>query len=157
MATDEKKAANRARVAEYTLVGLAAALWEMVGESSMALAAPIGEQILKLTEKEMGLEIAGETPQAVLTEVARLLADEFGYCKEVRLEEKGDMLTLYAKDCVTSNMPRQLKEAGVDKYYISPGLLLSLAALKRLGVKARGESIPWPEGHGIMVKLQVVP
>jgi hypothetical protein len=83
--------------------------------------------------------------------------DEFGYCKEVNLEVTGSTYTLFAKDCLTSNMPQMLKEAGVDKYFISPGLLMATAALKRLGLKVRGESLPWPEGKGIRVVLEVVP
>lgn len=157
MATEEKKLANRMRVTEYTLVGMAAALWNMLGESCMALVAPIGEELLKVTEKEMGLEIAGETPEAVLTEVGRLFVDEFGYYKETSLEKQGNTFTIYAKDAITKNIPKMLKEAGVDKYFFSPALLISLAVLKRMGLKARGDVVPWPEGNGLKVIVEIMP
>ena len=142
MATEEKKTQNRARINEITLVGLAVAVWEFVGESAVALSSQIGEEILAVLEKEMGVEIAGEKPEDVLTEIGRVFVDELGFAKSAEVQREGNSLLLIANDCLTSDVPRRLKEQGVTKYYISPGLNASLAALKRIGVKARGESLP---------------
>ncbi len=157
MVTEEKKLENRVRITEYSLVGMAAALWNLLGESCMALISPIGEEVLKISEKEMGLKIEGKTAEALLNDVARVFVEELGYCKETKIEINERFITIYAKDAITSNVPRMLKEAGVGKYFFSPGLLTALASLKRLGIKARGDIMPWPEGKGLKLIFEIIP
>ncbi len=140
MATEQKKLENQAQIAEIMLVALAAAIWDFVGESATALGPQIGEEILKVMEKEMGVEIAGEKPEDVLTELGRVFVDELGFAKAVELKREGNCLTLIASGTITGGAVKKLQERGVTKDFVSPGQNVGLAALKRMGIKARGDA-----------------
>ncbi len=140
MATEQKKLENQARIGQMILIALAAAIWDFVGESATALGPQIGEEILNLLEKEMGVEIAGEKPEDVLTELGRVFVDELGFARAVEVKREGKCLTFIASGTITDGVLRELQARGVTKDFISPGLNVGLAALKRMAVKARGNA-----------------
>ncbi len=140
MATEQKKLENQTRIGQMILIALAAAIWDFVGESAAALGNQIGEEILNLLEKEMGVEIAGEKPEDVLTELGRVVVDELGFAKVVEVKREGSCLILGASGTITGGAVRKLQELGVTKDFVSPGLNTGLAALKRIGIKARGDA-----------------
>ncbi len=156
MATEQKKLENQARIAEIMLVALAAAIWDFVGESSAALSGQIGEEILNLLEKEMGVEIASEKPEDVLTEIGRVFVDELGFATAVEVKREGNCLMLIASGTITSGAVRKLQERGVTKDFVSPGLNTGLAALKRMGIKARGETMPSPKPGEMIIKFDLL-
>ncbi len=156
MATEEKKTQNRARINDITLVGLTAAIWEFVGESALSLCNQMGEEILNVLEKEMGVEIAGEKPEDVLTEIGRVFVDELGFAKAIEVKREGNCVLLFATDSLTSDLPKMLKERGVNKYYISPAMNASLAALKRIGVKARADFMPATKPGEMIIKFDLL-
>ena len=136
MATEEQKKANQLRLAGVVLRGTAVGIWDMVGESASTLSPGIGEKILQVMEKEMGLEIGGEKPEEVLTEMARLFVDEFGFCGSISVVPSDRKVTMTVRQCLMANLTGKLIEDGVDPF-ICPYRNAGIAALKRLGAKPR--------------------
>lgn len=135
MATEDKKKENMLRMMGVVITGLVMGIWDMLGESAAALGPKIGEQTLTILEKEMGLEIAGENPEDVMTEVGRINVDEFGFAESVNINSDGSTITAVVKKCMVGNLCEQVKNAGMDNW-LCPHLINGLAVLGRLGKKA---------------------
>ena len=78
MATEEQKKKNLFRMMSMMIAGMAKSLYELFGDTAFATMTEVGKELLEIMENEMGLEIAGETPKDVLTEIGRIFADEYG-------------------------------------------------------------------------------
>ena len=156
MATEEKKKANQLRLANLTLFGLSAGVWDMVGDSAMSFAPKIGGQVLEVMEKEMGLEIAGESPEDVLNEIARIFVDEFGFCSAMDVESTGGTLVLKVHSCLNRHLTDRLINAGVGKPFICPIMNSAQAALKRAGINARCDVEKWVEGKGSILTFELM-
>jgi hypothetical protein len=136
MATEEQKKANQMRLVGLTVRGTALGIWDMIGETASSLGPSIGQQTLEMMEKEMGLEIAGEKPEDVLNEIARLFVDEFSFCSSIDLEAESDVITMKVSDCLMATLTGKLIDDGVDPF-ICPYRNTGAAALKRLGMRVR--------------------
>ncbi|MDY7040967.1 MAG: hypothetical protein SVX38_08900 [Chloroflexota bacterium] len=136
MATEMKKLAAQMQVAGLIIQALTSGIWDMVGEGSFALSSSIGDGLLAGAERGAGLEIAGEKPEDVLTELGRLFVDELGFCQAVNVESDGDAITMTVEKCMIASSCAQFEQAGVGFFYC-PYLCVGLAALKRLGMRAR--------------------
>lgn len=136
MATIEQKKANRLRLTNYILVALGEELWGLLGEAAVGLTAKFGEMILQVMEKEMGLELAGETVGDWGAEIGRLLVDEFDAGKEFHVETTGDSVSIFAEGCMFQQATKSLIEAGVPPF-ICPVRAVCGAALHRMGKKVR--------------------
>lgn len=152
MATEEKKKENRLRLTNLTLLSLAAGAWDTLGESVFALSGSMGEVILDVMEKEMGLEIAGENPQEVIMEIGRIFVDEFGFCSDIDVGGKGaDNLEIKVKNCINVPFTDKLVKAGVEKPFICPIKNACQAALRRMDFKMHGEVEKWVAGKGSII------
>ncbi len=152
MATEESKKANVLRLSQLALSSLAAGVWDTLGDSSFALGGTMGDEVLKLMEKEMGLEIAGENPKDVVNEICRIFVDEFGFAREITAEMDGDQkLIIKVKNCINVPFTDRLLAAGVAKPFICPIMNSCYAALKRMGYKMRQDVTKWPEGAGSII------
>ncbi len=158
MATEEKKKQNMLRLTQLALAALSSSVWDTLGDSSFALANSIGDQILEMFEKEMGLEIAGESPEAVVHEVERIFVDEFGFAREIAVTmlDGGNKIELKVANCVNYAFSQRLLAAGVQKPYICPVMNASVAALRRMGYKVRSDIQPWQEQTGSIIILTKV-
>lgn len=137
MATEEQKKINKLRLTQIVLTGLASGIWDILGEGAMGLTHQIGAGILPVMEKEMGLEIVGETPADVLQEIGRLMVDEFGFAQNVEVIDNGDTLDMKISKCINAGLTGEMKKAGVGKpSFICPYMALSDAALDKMGTKA---------------------
>ena len=157
MATEEKKQQNQLRLTNMALVGITAGVWQTLGDSAFALSGPMGNQILEMMEKEMGLEVAGESPQTVITEIARIFVDEFGFASDIQVETQGDDgLRLKVCECVNRTFTDKLVEAGVEKPFICPIMNACQAALRRMGYKMREDVVKWVEGKGSIITFEAI-
>ena len=136
MATDDKKMENQLRLMGMTMRGVALGIWNVVGETAVSLGAPIGDQTLEVLEKEMGLEIGGEKPEDVLTEIGRLFVDEFGFAERVDVDSSSGSVSMVVKNCKMAALTGKLIDDGVDPF-ICPYRNTGLAALKRMGLHPR--------------------
>ncbi len=141
MATEEQKKVRQVRVFNDIIFGFAKGLYDLFGDSALATVDAIGEDILQDMEHELGLEIQGENPQDLLTEIERLLVDEYGFCKGARLVIEGDEIDMFIEGCMLWKATTQLAEAGVPPYTCVPMMMASAALHKRLGQKAKFVSI----------------
>jgi hypothetical protein len=138
MATEQDKLAHRLRLWALTAMGMGIGVWDMVQESAVSLSPTIGSATLTELEKQLGLEIAGEKPEDILTELGRIFVDEYGYASEAKVERTGNSLRVTL--CNAVGMPEftNVQARGVEKMFFHPYFCTGLAALSRLGLKARG-------------------
>ncbi len=113
MATEQKKQQNRAELANMALLSVAAGVWDVLGRKGVnALSGPMGDEILKVMEREMGLEIAGEDPETVLMEISRIFVDEYGFASDIEVKiEDEKHFHLNVKNCVNRAFTDKLREA----------------------------------------------
>ncbi len=151
MATDEQKKANMYRLAKLTLYGLGAGIWDMLGDGALGLSHVIGAQIVPVLEKEMGLELGGDSLLDIAKEVGRIAVDEFGMAESVEASGDNDQITLKVKNCVLRGLTNDLMAAGVSQSFICPLLCVGDAILDRKGVKAMSNIEKWEEGKGSII------
>ncbi len=141
MATEEEKKRNLARINAMIIYGLEKGLWDLLGESALATSATVGEGMLEVMEKTMGLEIAGEEPQDILTEIGRIFIDEIGIATHFDITRTGDEVNFKVKNCVLLRTEEDLIKSGIQPF-MCPYLNIAAAAMRRrLDVKTRVSKI----------------
>jgi hypothetical protein len=138
MATDQEKNVRRGSLWAMTVFGMTIGIWEMVEDSAGAISPYIGNALLPLIEKQLGLEIAGEKPADLITEIGRLFVDEFGFAAEAKVTATDKVVTLLLKNAMATKEGAQLAAMGVKKSFSHPAMCVGVAALTRAGVKCRG-------------------
>jgi len=138
MATEQEKNAHWAQMLGLIASGLTLGIWEMVEESATSLTPLIGAQLIGEIEKKLGLEIAGEKPEDLFVELGRIFVDEYGFGSEVKVESADKTTRVTFKNAIGSAEFAMLKERGVEKLFSHPFLCAGIAALARMGIKARG-------------------
>ena len=138
MATEEEKKRNLARINAMIIYGLEKGLWNLLGESALALSTTVGEGMLEKMENSMGLEIEGEDPQDILTEIGRIFVDEIGIATRFDItREAEDDVKLHVENCVLLKTEKDLVADGITPF-MCPYLNIAAAAMRRrLGVKTR--------------------
>lgn len=136
MATDEQKKARQLRLCNDILFGFAKGMYDLFGESALATVDEIGEDIIEDMEHELGLEIHGENPQEILTELERLLMDEYGMCRHANLKVEEHEVDVYVEGCMFWQATADLKANGIPPYTCVPMMIAEAALHKRLGKKA---------------------
>ena len=157
MATEEEKKRNLARINAMIIYGLEKGLWDLLGESALAISGVVGQGMLEQMEKTMGLEIAGEEPQDILTEIGRIFVDEIGIAVKFDIVKEGDNVDFVVEKCVLMNVEKDLIAAGV-KPFMCPYLNIATAAMRqRLGLKARINEIAVDqESHRCVLRFEMV-
>lgn len=150
MATEVEKVTHRARLWGLVSIGMTLGIWDMVQESAVSLSPVIGKVILQEIEKNLGLEVAGERPEDMLIELGRIFVDEFAIATEVRVENANNGLQATLVNAVGTPEFTALQEKGVEKLFSQPFYCAGLAALARLGCKARG-SVEIDKAHNSQV------
>ena len=137
MATMEEKKLRQLRLFNDLVFGFAKGLYDLFGDSALATVDTIGEDILEEMEHELALEIHGENPQDILTEIERLLIDEYGLVKHAKLVIEGDEIDMICEGCLLWKCTKDLTAEGIPPYTCVPMMMASAALHKRLGRKAR--------------------
>ena len=141
MATMEEKKLRQLRLFNDLIFGFAKGLYDLFGDAALATVDTIGEDILEEMEHELGLEIHGEDPQDLLTEIERLLVDEYGMLKHAKLVISDHHIDMICEGCLLWTATKDLQEQGVPPYTCVPMMMASAALHKRLGRKAKFISI----------------
>jgi len=137
MATEDEKKKNLARLNAMIIYGLEKGLWDLFGESALATTNVIGKGMLKVLEDNMGLEISGEDPQDMLTEIGRLFVDEFGIATAFDVTYAEDIADFTIKNCVLMQVEKDLIEADI-KPFVCPYLNIASAAMRQqLGLRTK--------------------
>lgn len=137
MATEEEKKRNLARINAMIVYGLEKGLWDLFGSSALATTNTVGQGMLEILEKSMGLEIAGEDPQDILTEIGRIFVDEFGIATDFDIVKDENDINFDVKNCVLLDVEKDLIADGIQPF-MCPYLNIATAAMrKRMGLKTR--------------------
>jgi hypothetical protein len=129
MATEEEKKKTMFRMTSMMISGMAKALYDLFGDSALAAMNVVGENLLAIMENEMGLEISGEDPKDILTEIGRLYQDEFGLVESFTLDGDEKELHFTIKKCKLWKLSRKVLETGVDMPFTCPILNVGQAAM----------------------------
>ena len=141
MATEEQKKARQMKLFNEVIFGLAKGMWELFGEGAYATATEVGEEIIEEMEHDMGLEIHGENPQDILTELERIYVDELGGSKLAAIKIKDDRIDVLIEDCILLHACRDLQKEGIRPFTCIPMMLAAGALRERLGLKERVDNI----------------
>ena len=136
MAAEEEKSRNLLRMTSLIIEGMAKTLYDMFGESALATMEQVGKDMLEIMEKEMGLELAGESPEDVLTEIGRLFEDEMGLIERFHLERNDKEISMGIDQCRAWDLDQRIKNHGVDIPFTCPVMNVGKGALRRLGMQA---------------------
>ena len=139
MATEKQKKARMVHLFNMIIAGMSKGLYDLFGEAAMSIMPPVGEKRLKEMEHELGLEIHGETPQHILTEIERLLMDEYGIFKEGTFKFRPDTheVDITITDSVLWNATAKLHKTGLPPLACVEMMIASAALRKRLGQKSK--------------------
>ena len=156
MATEEQKKKNMMRLMTMMISGMAKALYDLFGEAALAAMAEVGKATLEIMEQEMGLEIEGESPEDVLTEIGRIFADEIGFIESFTIETDGNAISLSVAKCQGWNMTQATLKTGVEMPFTCPIMNVCQAALFRMGKPARKTISSLPEVRGSKITFTII-
>lgn len=156
MASEEQKKKNVMRLMTLMISGMAKALYDLFGETAFATMNEVGKSTLAIMEQEMGLEVDGEDPKDVLTEIGRIFADEMGFIESFSTEEKGNQLLLTVNHCQGWNLTQSIMKTGVDIPFTCPIMNVCQAALTRMGKPVQKTISPIPETRGSTITFTMI-
>jgi hypothetical protein len=156
MATEDQKKKNIMRLMTLMISGMAKALYDLFGESAFATMNEVGKTTLEIMEKEMGLEIDGENPQDVLTEIGRIFADEMGFVESFTTSHEGNQLVLSVNRCQGWDLTQTIMKTGVEIPFTCPVMNVCQAALTRMGLPARKAIEPIHETLGSKITFTLI-
>ncbi len=157
MVTEVDKGQRLLKVFNIGMYGMIKGLWDLFGETSFATANSIGAMMLATVEKESGLEVKGDSPEAILHEVVHLLVDEVGTMSAGTVEMADGTVSIACKDCFLRDATGWLEAEGVQPFACLPMGLSAAAMRKHLGVKHRlqGRALD-PATQTCTIKFQLV-
>ena len=120
MATEEAKKRQLVRVLSLMVEGLAKGIYDLFDDTAFALMKTVGEDILEIMQKEMGIEIEGEDPHDVLNELLRIWVDEIGFFDDANVEETDDGWIVTGHHCKGWNLTQRIMKLGVKEPFTCP-------------------------------------
>ena len=158
MATEEQKQQHLLMVMNTVMYGFVEGLWDLFGESSYATVHSISDRILQAMEQESGLAMDGADPEAVIAEVTRVLADEFGIMSSGEATVDGNNVSIACQDCFLHQATEWLEAKGVEPFACVPMNVTAAAMRKRLGMKHRVLGREWDVStHTCTIKYTLLP
>jgi len=136
MATEEQKKARLLKLFNDVVFGFGKGLYDMFGDSALATVDAIGEDIIEEMEHEMGFEIHGEDSQAILTELGRVLVDEYGLAKSMQFKIEEHEIDIIATGCELWHATQDIVASGAPPFHCVPMMMAEAALHKRLGKRA---------------------
>ncbi|MCK4944152.1 MAG: hypothetical protein KAS65_11265 [Candidatus Aminicenantes bacterium] len=153
MATEEEKKEKLVKVLSLLVASLAIGIYELLGDSAYALMKTVGEKILEIMQKEMGLEISGEDPDDVLNELLRIWVDEIGMFEDAKVEATDNGWVITGNNCKGWNLTQMILKGGAKEPFTCPIMNSMSAALSKLGVKTHMKIEPVPSTKGTKFTL----
>ena len=139
MATEEQKKARELRLFNDIITGFAKGLYDLFGDTALATVETIGKSVLEEMERELGLEIQGESSQDILTEIGRLLVDEYGLVKDsdLTINDETRKVHISCTDCSLWKSCKDLSDGGITPYTCVPMMMATAALRQRRGQRVR--------------------
>ncbi len=145
MATDEQKQKNLDHLTNDVITAFAKGLYDLFEDSALAVIRTVGSTLLTDMEQKMGLEIAGEKAQDILTEIGRLLVDEYGLSQDMTIAVDDDQINITVKNCRMWSIASNLGKEDIPPFTCVPMMMASAALYERAGTKSKFESIKQDE------------
>lgn len=157
MATDAEKTQRSIQFMGGMIVSMAATAYNILGDSALSFGPPIGTATLNQWEKQMGLELAGETPMDVMTELARIYVDEYGSAESVDISQiEEGVYEVRVNHCTARGFTDTLIAAtGMNETFMCPLQNTFKAALQRMGYKFKVSRAPL-EDHGSVFTFEQI-
>ena len=133
----EGEGMSHTRFLNIIIYGLEKAIWDMLGESSLAATSQIGKSMLEIMKKELALKVSGEKEQDVLDGIAKRLVEDFKIADDVSIIKKDNIVSLCIRNCIMLPVEKKLISKGV-KPFICPFTNISRAAMEELLGKLTG-------------------
>ncbi|MCI5221506.1 MAG: hypothetical protein D3924_02185 [Candidatus Electrothrix sp. AR4] len=156
MTTEEQKEKNMMRLMTLMISGMAKALYDLFGETAFATMSEVGKSTLEIMEQEMGLEVEGEDPKNVLTEIGRIFSDEMGFIGSFSIQQDGNQIVLTLNHCQGWDLTQSILKTGVEVPFTCPIMNVCQAALIRMGKPAQKSISPIPETHGSCITFTLI-
>lgn len=137
MAAEEQKKTRLLKLFNDIVFGYGKGLYDLFGDTAMATVDSIGEDIIEEMEHEMGLEIHGEDPQSILTELERVLVDEYGLLKKASFKIEEHEVDVICEGCELWHATQDILATGAPPFHCVPMMIAEAALHKRLGKRAR--------------------
>ncbi len=152
MATEEQKKVRMIRLFNMIIAGMAKGLYDLFGDAAIGIVGPIGEEILEEMEHQLGLEVHGEDPQTILTEIERLFIDEYGLIKDGKIEIHPETheVDIITNGSVLWDACIALEDAGLPPLACVEMMIAEAALRKRLGRKAKFVGITFDRDKRMM-------
>jgi hypothetical protein len=141
MANEEQKKARLLMLSNSLISGYGKGLYDLFGDSALATVSTIGESTIKEMENEMGLEIHGENPQDILSELGRILVDEYGLARSMKFEIQGQDMNVVCQGCLLWPATKSILASGAPPFHCVPMMLAKVVIGKRLGKKTQFVSL----------------
>ena len=153
MASEEEKKRQLVGVFSLMIEGLAKGVYDLFDDSAFALMRTVGNELLEVMQKEMGLEIEGENPTDVLNELLRIWVDEIGFFDDATVKEIENGWMIEGNRCKGWNLTQKILATGVKEPFTCPVMNTMNAALAKMDVKTRMHIEPIPETRGTRFTL----
>ena len=128
---------NPVRFLNIIIFGLEKAIWDLLGESSLAATTQIGKSMLTIMKKELALKVEGEDAQTVLDGITKRLVEDFKMADAVDIKKEGNIVSLEIKNCLMLPVEKKLINRGV-KPFMCPFTNIARAAMEELLNKVTG-------------------
>jgi hypothetical protein len=155
MANDPQFHENRARLWSMTVTGMTLGIWGMVEESSTSLAPKIGAHILEVMETSMGRKVDSQKPDEVIRQLSALFINTFGYAADAKVESAEKQIRVLFSKPVNAPEFVLLEQRGVKRDFSHPFMCAGMAALARLGQKARWTTAVDPAGGSELITFDL--
>ena len=156
MASEEQKKRQMGRIFSIMIEGLANGIYDLFEESAYALMKTVGDNLLEIMQKEMGLEIEGEEPGDVLNELLRIWVDEIGFFEDAKVEETGNGWMVVGNNCKGWNLSQKILDHGVKEPFTCPIMNSMNAALGKMNIRTQMKIEPQPKTRGTKFTLTKV-
>ncbi len=158
MASEAEKRERLLKVFNIGMYGMIKGLWDLFGESSFATVHSVGERILTTMEKENGLRIEGDNPEAILSNLVHILRDEVGTMSDGAVSVQDDgKVSLSCQNCFLREATCWLEAEGVQPFACLPMNVGAAAMRKRLGTRHRLLGRDWePQTQTCTIKFALV-
>ncbi len=152
MVNEQQQTENRSRLNSIMLLALAASVWDTLGRTGFAFSAPIGNHALWLMEREMGLEIIGDSPRDILMDICRVFINEFGFASEIEVTSENEgHFQIKVRDYTNLYFLDLLIKTGVKDPFVDPIMNACQAMLRQMGYKMHQRIEKWEEGNGVII------
>ncbi len=140
------------KIDHILIYALTKGAWDLLEDGALPIASKAGKELLALMEKE-GLSVEGESYEDLLKGLDAIYK-KIGLAEGVESLNGEDILKLKINKPYDIGIMKQLMAEGI-KPYMSPVVLIEIAALKKIGVKAilKGMEL---DGDGVVITFKLI-